>query len=160
MENSTRIYVNLSSKEFEVEGSEQFVKEYYEKIESLMSTLPNITPPPQVHFETGRSQPPAGLSEAKFPSTFGEYFNYFPRNITDVDKILVAGYFSSSQSGDKTFSTGDARKLLTQQSIKLSNPSRSLQQNKTSKKIFSTPGGRFQVSQIGIDYINNLLEKK
>jgi hypothetical protein len=49
MENSARISINLSAKEFEVEGSEQFVKEYADKIENLLSNLASVkvsTPAP------------------------------------------------------------------------------------------------------------------
>jgi hypothetical protein len=45
MENSARIRVNLSTKEFEVEGSEQFVKEYAAKIENLLSAFANSKSP-------------------------------------------------------------------------------------------------------------------
>ncbi len=70
MENSARIRINLSSKEVEVEGSEQFVKEYAEKIESLLSALngpKSLTP--TISIDTGDNTSSAKSRPTGIPET-------------------------------------------------------------------------------------------
>jgi hypothetical protein len=84
MEN-TRIRINLTTKEFEVEGSEQFVKEYAEKIENFLSTFVNPkspTLPPRT--DNGASPNPMGNTE--LPSSFGEYLHQFSKSITQYHR--------------------------------------------------------------------------
>jgi len=155
MENSARIRINLSSNEFEIEGTEQFVKEYYEKIETMLSALPSTTPPMPTPPETGGTPPPSG-PDTGLPSTFGEYFHSFPNTITDVDRILIAGHYIESQSTDNLFTTEPANKLLVDQGIKLSNPSDCVSKNKRAKKVITISKGKFRVSPKGIAHINKL----
>lgn len=161
MENSARIRINLSTKEFEVEGSEQFVKEYAEKIEKLLSAISDSKPSTPQHLprssETTKSMPTAGN---QIPDSFGEYLHTFPKTITDVDRMLIAGLYIQLQSEDKSFGTATANDLLKQQGVKLTNPAECVAKNKKSKKVFPVKRGEYRVSQTGITYIDTLISKE
>ncbi len=159
MEN-TRIRINLTTKEFEVEGSEQFVKEYADKIESLLSNLANsktstIKPPANPEGDLSPITP----SNSEIPETFGEYLHSFPSVKTDVERMLIAGYFVQSQSTDNSFATASASELLREQGIKPANPADCITKNKNAKRLFALSKGKFRVSQKGVDHINSLLAK-
>jgi len=160
MENSARIRVNLSTKEFEVEGSEQFVKEYADKIENLLSSLATarVSPViPAASSNAGDSQ--AALQNAGLPETFGEYLHSFPKVNTDVERMLIAGYFSQSKSDDNSFTTASASELLREQGIKPANPADCIAKNKSAKRVFALAKGKFRVSQKGVEHINSLRAK-
>jgi hypothetical protein len=158
MENSARVRINLSSKELEVEGSEQFVKEYAQTIETMLSALTSSKPVAPISPGTGII-PPGGSSDSGIPMPFGEYLHSFPSSITDVDKVLIAGYYFESQSADKSFTTTSARELLQEQSIKVGNPSACVTKNKNAKRVYVKTKGIFRVSQEGITYIDSLHSK-
>ena len=159
MENSARIRINLSSKEFEVEGSEQFVKEYAKIIETLLSALASSKPLTPILSETGDIPPSGGPSNTGIPTTFGEYLHSFPSSTTDVERMLIAGYYIQSQSTDNSFTTAAASELLREQGIKPANPADCVSKNKTAKRVFTVTKGKFRVSQTGVTHINNLLSK-
>ena len=79
-----------------------------------------------------------------------------PRAASDVDRILAAGYFAHVRSADKSFSTGEANVLLTEQGIKVGNPSQCVKQNLTAKRVFKHLG-RYRVSQTGLEYLRQML---
>ena len=158
MENSARIRINLSTKEFEVEGSEQFVKEYAEKIENLLSTFANPKSPTlPLKTDNGVSSTPTGNTE--LPTSFGEYLHQFPKSITNVDRMLIAGFYAQSNSEDNAFVTSSADDLLQEQGVKVTNPPDSIAKNKNAKRVFAVEKGKFRVSHTGVAHINKLLEK-
>jgi hypothetical protein len=159
MENSSRIRINLSTKEFEVEGSEQFVKEYADKIENLLSALTSSKPPTPTHSPEINSSSPIVTANMELPAAFGEYLHTFPSSITDVDRMLIAGFYIQSQSADNSFVTASANELLKEQGIKLANPADCVAKNKNAKKVFPLAKGKYRVSQTGITYIGNLNSK-
>lgn len=156
MVNSARIRINLSTKEFEIEGTEQFVKEYAEKIENLLSSFANTNIPMNIPPDVTANNNSDAPVVTGLPANFGEYLHGFPSNVTDVDRILIAGFFVQSQSADNSFNTLSANDLLKDQGIKLVNAAASLAKNKSPKKIFALTKGNFRVSKTGTDYINNL----
>jgi hypothetical protein len=70
--------------------------------------------------------------------------------------MLLAGHFAQSRSADASFSTGEANTLLTEQGVKIGNPSQSVKQNLVARRVFRHQR-RYRVSQIGIDYLVQLL---
>lgn len=154
MSERARLRVNLAQSEFEVEGSEAFVRTYAERFDALLDRLGHagpaepaaaVTPPPPCA--------PAVPVEAK---TLGELLHHLPRSATDVDRMLLAGHFAQSRFADASFSTGEANTLLTEQGVKIGNPSQSVKQNLVAKRVFRHQR-RYRVSQIGIDYLVQLL---
>jgi hypothetical protein len=152
-EQQARLRINLAQGEFEVEGSEAFVRGYAERFEALLERL-NGSP------EAPAAPPPtpllAGIPVAGPGRSFGEVIQHLPRTATDVDRILVAGHFAQLRSADKSFATGEANALLTEQGIKVGNPSQCVKQNLIARRVFKHQG-RYRVSQSGLDHLRVLL---
>jgi hypothetical protein len=147
-----KLRINLAQREFEVEGSENFVKTYAERLDQLLASLTQQT------AAVAGAPPPArpegdGLAAA---GTFGELLQRLPRTATDVDRMLIAGYFAQQGGLDNGFATGEANGLLTEQGVKVGNPSQCVKQNLLAKRVFKHQG-RYRVSQIGLDYLRQLI---
>jgi hypothetical protein len=147
-----KLRINLTQREFEVEGSESFVRAYAERLDQLLARL---TEQPAATRKTQGSIRPDGdaLPDA---GTFGELLQRLPRTATDVDRMLVAGYFAQQRGADNGFATGEANTLLTEQGVKLGNPSQCVKQNLLAKRVFKHQG-RYRVSQIGLDHLRQLV---
>ncbi len=156
-EQHARLHVNLTTREFEVEGSESFVREYSEKIQNMLATsaASRHKPQPAVQETVEQEKPTASTD---LPATFGEYLHMFPSDLKDVDKILIAGYYIQRNVPENAFTTVAASKLLKDQSIKLANPSNCVKHNRDAKKVIAISKGRFRVSQpTGLNHIQSLL---
>jgi hypothetical protein len=158
MSNSFRIRLNLSQREIEIEGSEEFLNSYQELILDYANRIKENTSAIDSSREKNfRKEEQKSLDhEPKEAFSFGEFFTKFPKNIKDVDRILIAGYFLQSSRESKSFSTREASALLLEQNIKLSNASAFLKSSLDTRKIFRLNNKDFRVSDIGIDYINSL----
>jgi len=153
-EQRARLRINLSQREFEVEGSEAFVKDYAQWFEAWLGRLDPVEAPPAAQApKAGRPPARAGASGAE---TFGELLQRLPRAASDVDRMLAAGYFAYMRSSDKSFSTGEANSLLTEQGVKVGNPSQCVRQNLAAKRVFKHLG-RYRVSQTGLDHLRQML---
>jgi hypothetical protein len=149
-----RLRVNLAQSEFEVEGSEAFVRTYAERFDALLDRLghrPQPDNPP-----TGRTQSPVPPTLSIDATSLGELLHRLPRSATDVDRILLAGHVAQSRAADNAFSTGEANELLTEQGVKVGNPSQSVKQNLIARRVFRHQR-RYRVSQIGLDHLAQLL---
>jgi hypothetical protein len=158
VEQRARLKINLSQREFEVEGSEAFVQHFAGRIEellegfeagSIMTLLPSPASEPA-------AAPPAAAPRSGLGS-FGEFIMELPSSSTDVDKMLAAGFYVQQMSTDDAFSTGDANKRLTEQGIKLGNPSQCVKQSLMAKRLFMVTKGRYRVSQQGRTYLRQLM---
>ncbi len=149
-----KLRINLSQREFEVEGSEAFVNAYVDRFDAWLARFdaapadPAPAPPPIARTE--RAPRPLRAQ------TFGELLQQLPRAASDVDRVLVAGYFGHLRGADKSFSTGEANALLTEQGFKVGNPSQCVRQNLLAKRVFKHQG-RYRMSQTGLDYLSQLL---
>ena len=147
-----KLRINLAQREFEVEGSESFVKAYAERLDQLLGWLTR-----QTEGTVGSPAPARPESDGLATAgTFGELIQRLPRAATDVDRILVAGYFAQQRGPDNGFGTGEANALLTEQGVKVGNPSQCVKQNLLAKRVFKHQG-RYRVSQIGLDYLRQLV---
>lgn len=158
---TSRIHINLSSGELDIRGSEEFVSQYADSIEDLLQRLrteptpsaapapPVLASPDQASTEAGKvTQPGTGLEP------FGEALHSLASK-SGTDQILLAGYYASETSGDGTFATAEANKLLIEQGIKLSNASQSLKNVLAAKRVFKV-GSRYKVSRSGIDFLKSM----
>ena len=155
----TRLKINLSQGEFEVEGSEAFVTRYAERIDALFAGLGNggaLDRPPETAAAPSAKPVNGELFKAEAPDNIGEWLEHMPRSSTDVDRMLLAGYFAQLRSGDQSFGTGEANTLLTDQGIKVGNPSQCVKQNLVAKRVFKHQR-RYRVSQTGLDQLRQLL---
>jgi hypothetical protein len=154
-EQRARLRINLSQREFEVEGSEAFVGAYAERFDAWLGRLSE--PVENAPAPEAAPLPPAPkLRATPTAQTFGELLHQLPRAASDVDRMLTAGYFAYLRSADKSFSTGEANALLTEQGIKVGNPSQCVRQNLVAKRVFKHLG-RYRVSQSGLDYLRQML---
>jgi hypothetical protein len=160
----TRLKINLSQGEFEVEGSEAFVERYAERIDALFAGLSNggeaeLAPSPSI--VTANRPVNANMSNgaddrSHAPAHLGEWLEHMPRSATDVDRMLLSGYYAQLRSADQCFGTGEANALLTDQGIKVGNPSQCVKQNLVAKRVFKHHR-RYRVSQTGLDQLRQLL---
>ena len=147
-----KVRINLAQREFEVEGSESFVRAYAEQLDQLLARLTEQS------AAAPKARGPASVDNDALPDTgtFGELLQRLPRTATDVDRMLVAGYFAQQRAGDNGFATGEANTLLTEQGVKVGNPSQCVKQNLLAKRVFKHQG-RYRVSQIGLDHLRQLV---
>jgi len=154
-----RLRVNLAQSEFEVEGSEAFVRTYAERFDALLDRLGHGAKPddsPAAVAQPARAQPPSPPALSIDGASLGELLHHLPRSATDVDRMLLAGHVAQARSSDNAFSTGEANALLTEQGVKIGNPSQSVKQNVVARRVFRHQR-RYRVSQIGLDHLAQLL---
>ena len=167
MENNSKIRINLNQREFEIEGSEDFIKSHSAKIESLFAQLKNTSSSTE-HDPKGHQKDTTEKKAAKspvinkhtddgIPDTFGEYYHDLPKRAKEADKILLAGHFIQSKSDNNIFSTKDAGAALLDQGVKLSNPTVFINRNEEAKHIIKISKGKFRVSKTGLEHIAGLL---
>ena len=149
-----RVRISLQAGEFEVEGSEAFVRQYDSTIQSLLERLRN-SPAPKRSEGGGAARNASGADASGSPDDFPEALHGMTSK-SGTDQILVAGYFASMNAADGTFATGEANKLLVEQGIKLPNPSQSVKNNLQAKRVFKV-GNRYKVSKTGSDYLRTQL---
>ncbi|SIS91030.1 hypothetical protein [Neptunomonas antarctica] len=175
---STRVKINIKTGEIEFEGSEQFVQNQMDNIDTIIDLVcSNIHSPvvkPELSSEStsliteedGESieNKDASSEENNFsvPSSFGEWMHRFPENISDHEKALVTAYFVQNQSDKNDFKTLEVNKSLRDHGIKLSNPSQFLKKLEIKKYLFQTrkEGTRvrfMRVSQDGVLHLKTLV---
>jgi hypothetical protein len=152
-----RVRISLSAGDLEVEGTEEFVRQYAESIRTLIDRLEELPIQPA-------AQPPAVAAPAPVAPTaqaaeqreFGEVLHSLPNNASGPDRILLAGSYAQLASADNTFSTGEANQLLLGQGVKLSNPSQALKNTIAAKRVFKV-GKRYRVSKTGEEHLRSLV---
>ncbi len=155
MSERARLRVNLAQSEFEVEGSEAFLRTYAERFDALLDRLGD-RPQPDDAPTAGTPPPPPAATLSIDTTSLGELLHRLPRSATDVDRMLLAGHLAQSRSAANAFSTGEANTLLTEQGVKIGNPSQSVKQNVIARRVFRHQR-RYRVSQIGLDHLAHLL---
>ncbi len=151
MESENKVRINLTTREFEVFGSEKFVNSYADKVEELYSMLKTAIPPKR---SNGTAAIENILDENESSSMeFGEMLHKLTDSATDADKMLLAGWSIQSQSSDNSFNTKEANDLLKDQGVKLVNAAQAVKSNTDKKRVFVLQKGRFRVSKLGVDLI-------
>ncbi len=142
-ENTAKINLKIGQIEISIEGTSDFVSKQYDKVEahlktySEMSTKIEVAAPPPDDVKSpennNSNQTPVVNN---LPDTFGEWLNIIPKETSDTDKAILAGYYQQITSPNKFFRVRDVTKLLKEHSIKLSNPSQFIKTSVDSKKLF------------------------
>ncbi len=154
--NDTRIRIraNRSTGELEIEGPPQIVTEWWDKVwpELSAASQASSTSAPQGQRQTLLPIP----NTEQNPDIFGEFFTEFRSDISDVDKVLIAGAFVQGKEPDRTFSTKASNQLLLDQNIKVANASENVRRLLQTKKVFIVSDGRFRVSASGLEHLKSL----
>jgi hypothetical protein len=153
-----KLRVNLAAGEFEVEGSEEFVRAYGARIEALLERMGERAAAPSPAPTPAADPPPAAAEGDEAP--FGEWLQALPRNATDVDRTLLAGLHLQKRAADRAFTTADTNRLLLEHGVKLGNPSQSVKQNLVAKRAFPVQRGRYRVAQGGLGHLEQLTGRR
>jgi len=153
MENMFSVKINLSTKELEIVGSQEFIEEKFDKYLYLLhSEFPSLE-----KDDSKRAKTPT--KKNGFPVSFGEYINSFPNDqISDIDRFLIGASFVQEQNEGNTFKTMEVSSLLKEFGIKISNPSDVRARNVTKKHIFKQSGNDYKLSVKGQEYLRSLKE--
>lgn len=153
-----RVHISYGTKEIDIEGTEDFVREQLDSLDALMSILGPVTETAGEGQNVSHADQDTGTSKPgpDMPESFGEYLNQFKKGISQEEQMLIAGYFVQQKSDAKSYTTKEANDLLKEQGIKVGNASQSVADSKAAKRVFALERSKFRVSQGGIDHINTL----
>ena len=149
-----KIRANRSTGELEVEGPLQAVAEWWDKL------WPELTDGVRSSAGPALSRQRQALLLASgnepLPDVFGEFYSEFRSDVTDVDKVLIAGAFVQNKEPDRTFSTKAANQFLLDQNIKVANASENVRRLTQTKRAFVVSDGKFRVSASGMAHLKSL----
>lgn len=170
---TTRVKINLYSGEIELEGSEKFVENQLENLDSIIELISSVrkTEKNKVSHDINNEQEssdndiddqpntnPKGIS---VPSSFGEWMHKFRDDVNDLEKCLLTAYYVQNGSPQNDFKTREVNDSLKEHGIKLSNPSTSLKRLVEKKLLFQTRKNGavkfMRVSQDGMQLLKSLL---
>ena len=149
-----RLRVSPKTGEFEIEGSEEFVEKYWGELRPLIDRRPAAD---SEEADAGvRAERPSERGDTKsLPENFGEFRNSF-RKLSQLEEMLVAGYFVQSSNEDAVFTNREANQLLIEQGVKITNPSQCTTDNKNKGLAFKVKARTFRVSEKGKQRISEL----
>ena len=157
---STRLRINLSSREIEWEGSEDFIDKYEQHILDFIESIKDkegATLEKQPSFDMQISNVKLDNNTGNLlPSSFGEFYSKFPRNISVTDKILIAAYYFQETVPEKLFTPKDASDLLKEQSVPITNANAFVKSLLVANKIFKN-SGKYKLSEKGVDNVMQLM---
>jgi hypothetical protein len=148
-----KVRANRTTGEVEIEGPAQVVAEWWDKLW------------PEVGNQAGGAAGQAGgarvpltstTNNGQVPEIFGEFYTEFRSDITDVDKVLVAGAFIQNRDQERVFTTKAANQALLDQNIKVANASENVRRLIQTKRAFVVSDGRYRVSAGGFEHLSSL----
>lgn len=159
------VRLNYSIREFEVRGSPTDVSDWVGRLSSLLDADPTVVAEDAARVTTPASPPTEALAinygsggSDGFPANFGEYFHRFRTDITDVDRMLIAGHFLEQSSDGRVFTTAEANRMLKEQGVRVTNPSEALRRNLSTRRVFKVTGRDFRTARpAGVDQLRTLL---
>jgi len=166
MDNKTiKVRVNLNQREFEVEGEQGII---FENFGNMLKDYLDIIKTQPTHkveqLKKYNNSPIIEESSASergqslgIPDSFGEFYNRFPKSLSNVDKLLAACYYIQSISEQKQFTVKEANDMLLEQGVKLSNSNAFNKANSDTKRVFKLSGKFYRVSDLGVDSIKSLM---
>lgn len=150
-EGRVKVRANRTTGELEVEGPAAAVAEWWEKLWPELAQTPRVAAGP-----SSQRQAPLPVGNGDLPDVFGEFYTEFRSDVTDVDKVLIAGAFIQGKEADRTFNTKAANQLLLDQNIKVANASENVRRLTQTKRVFVVSDGKFRVSAAGLDHLKTL----
>ena len=158
-----KIRVNLNTREFEVEGDQEVVFKNFgelmgQYLEDIKKNPKASTTPTKAEKNNTESPVVNENSIDQIPDSFGELYHKLPKTLSNVDKLLVAGFFIQKKSESNSFTIKDANDLLIHQGVKLSNPNAFNQSNLSTKRVFKLTGKNYRISDTGIEAVKSMLQ--
>ncbi|SNB67098.1 hypothetical protein SAMN07250955_105255 [Arboricoccus pini] len=150
-----RIKINLAQREIEIEGAENFVSHWADRLDELLGYFGNSEESRQ-KAEEDKPEGPRQLTGDDL-GAFGEFIQSLPNASTEVDKMLAAGLWVQRRSNDDAFGTGDASRHLADHGMRIGNPSQCVRQSLMAKRLFMVQRGRYRISQQGYNYLRQLI---
>ncbi len=164
MPNEIQVRVNFSTGEVELTGDAGRVQEWWERLDPDVAEFRSrfAGRASADNLERGSANPARVTREKSLaiPDAFGEFIHQFPPTLTDIERVLIAGYFAQASDQDNTFNTGTVNELLLQQGVRLTNPSSSIRRNVDSRRVILLGAGHFRVSQAGVEHLEHLKERQ
>jgi len=145
--------MNRSTGELELDGPPELVAEWWEKLWPEFSGGSPVPPP---LTQKALLLPATGQGQVQLPMVFGEFFTGFRSDVTDVDKVLIAGAFAQEHEQDRTFTTKVANQHLIDQNIKVANASENVRRLIQTKRAFVVSTGKYRVSATGFEHLKTL----
>ncbi len=99
-ENLSKINLKVGQIEISIEGPTDFVSTQYDKVEAHLKSLLELStkiPAAKPVIANNHQDSPEStqkVSSGSLPDTFGEWLNKIPRETSDTDKAVLAGYFT------------------------------------------------------------------
>lgn len=170
-ENIAKINLKIGEIEISIEGPSEFVSKQYDKVEDHLKTYSDLsktvnqrpkTPAKNSEEVKQSNEASSNSGNSELPDSFGEYLNIIPKNTTETDKALLAGFFHQNGSESKIFKVREVSKTLKEHGVKLSNPSFLIKAATKGKKYifqFSKDGNQanYKFSRDGEQHMNELL---
>jgi hypothetical protein len=153
-ETRIRIRANRSTGELEVEGPSQTVAEWWDKLWPQLSESAGLGAGPAAPGQHQKVLPVVGNEQ--LPDVFGAFYSEFRSDVTDVDKVLIAGAFVQGKDAERAFTTKAANQLLLDQNVKVTNASENVRRLTQTKRVFVVSGGKFRVSASGFVHLESL----
>jgi len=167
------IHLKMGEIEFTIEGSPDYVKEQYNQMAkdlNLQQKLQGKSEEKEKPKAKKSSQPTKATKktpkqETKQSTTkkdFSKWLTNLPKGSKNNDKILVAGYVNQLNSKENTFTIKDVNNSLTENGIKIKNPSSLINYMIKRKNVLKQvkKEGRqnhYQITKEGEKYIKGLI---
>lgn len=160
MQQGASIKINIKTGEFEISGSEDFVKENLKLLDRFIQPANSVVEP---------TSPPPSPSIRKLPNTkpslistkgsFKSYIGKLPVTTRQGDYLLASAYFIAQNNDDRTFGTREASTLLKSVKIEITNPSQYIKNNLNSGRLKQISQRRFSFTEKGLQHISRFISK-
>ena len=157
----TKLRVNFTAREIELSGDDESVREWYSRLSEVIGGFRAGAPPVSAveDYDVGEPDPRTRKSESSGGERevpFGEFLQRYPGDVSDVDRVLIAGVFAQRSSDDDSFRTGQVNTLLQQQGYKVANASECVRRNVSMRRVFTLKKGVYRVSEPGRQYLEEV----
>jgi hypothetical protein len=152
-DNHIRIRASRRTGEIEIEGPSEAVAEWFDRLWDEVNDGCAAGTPVNSAEAIGA---PAPLGGGTLPDIFGEFFNEYRSDISDVDKVLIAAAFIQGKDPERAFTTKSANQLLLDQNVKVTNASQCVRRLLQNKRVFVVSNGKFRVSANGFEHLKAL----
>lgn len=158
MQQGASIKINIKTGEFEISGSEDFVKENLKLLDKFIkpSSSSESTTPSSPAVRKLPSTKPSLLSTK---GSFKTYIAKLPSTTRQGDYLLASAYFIAQNNDDRTFGTREASTLLKSVQLEITNPSQYIKNNLNSGRLKQISQRRFSFTEKGLQHISRFISK-